>query len=70
MHTRHGEMENTYFRTGRCFCICGEWYFSTRENSQVGPFENKDDIDVELIFYLRKFINNNPQIDTQALIAN
>ncbi len=53
MLTRSGEGINTRFRTERYFCICGEWFFSTRENLQIGPFQNRDDAEVELMFVLR-----------------
>ncbi len=53
MLNREGEVATTHFRTARYFCISGEWFFSTRENLQVGPFEARDDAEVELMFFLR-----------------
>ena len=38
---RVGEEERTWFRSGRVFNVGEEFYFSTREGSNVGPFETK-----------------------------
>ncbi len=53
MEIRCGESGNTHFRTARFFCISGDWYFSTRENLQVGPFSNRDEAEGELMLFLR-----------------
>jgi len=53
MDYRDGEITNTHFRAERFFCISGLWYFSTRENLQVGPFAQRDDAELELMFFLR-----------------
>lgn len=53
MQYRQGEDQGTHFRSDRFFCISGEWYFSTREAPQVGPFSDKEDAKAELMIYLR-----------------
>ncbi|MEE8059858.1 MAG: DUF6316 family protein [Pseudomonadales bacterium] len=53
MQTRGGEVATSHCRTGRYFGISGEWFFSTRENLQIGPFSDRDDAEVELMFFLR-----------------
>jgi len=53
MDYRNGETINTHFRAERFFCISGLWYFSTRENLQVGPFAQREDAELELMFFLR-----------------
>jgi hypothetical protein len=53
MDYRNGETTNTHFRAKRFFCISGLWYFSTRENLQVGPFAQQDDAELELTIFLR-----------------
>jgi hypothetical protein len=53
MHNRDGEGVHTQFRTQRFFCICGQWFFSTRKNLQVGPFQCRDDAEVQLMLFLR-----------------
>ena len=53
MKYRNGEETSMQFRTQRFFCITGEWFFSTRERVQVGPFNNRDEAEIELMLYLR-----------------
>jgi len=50
---RNGEAEACQIRANRYFCISGQWFFSTREYLQVGPFLTKDDAAIELYFFLR-----------------
>lgn len=50
---RSGEGESPHFRTGRYYCISGEWFFSTRENLHIGPFDDRLDAEIELMFFLR-----------------
>ena len=40
------------FRTSRYFCISGEWYFSTRENKDFGPYVNREHAEMALSRYL------------------
>lgn len=53
MQCRSGEVANAHGRTDRYFCISGEWFFSTRENLQIGPFLTYDAAEVEMIMFLR-----------------
>lgn len=53
MHYRIGEEVSEHCRADRFFCISGQWYFATRENLQVGPFTQKEEAEIELMFYLR-----------------
>ena len=51
---RNGENKPVPFRTARHFCSNGEWYFMTRGGGQCGPFANKQDMEAELMLYLRE----------------
>lgn len=53
MTNREGETAATHLRTTRYYCISGQWFFSTRENLQVGPFQSQDDAQVQLMLFLR-----------------
>ncbi len=53
MEYRDGETKVGGFRTNRYFCISGQWFFSTREHLQVGPFSSRDEAEMELLFFLR-----------------
>lgn len=51
---RAGEKQNIPFRTERYFCSNGEWYFLTRGGGQEGPFINKEEMEAELLLYIRE----------------
>ena len=53
MEYRAGEAGTENSRTPRYFCISGQWYFSSRENLQMGPFPSLDDAEMELLMFLR-----------------
>ena len=53
MQYRDGEKSAKYFRANRFFCICEKWFFASRENVQIGPFQNEDEAEIELMLYLR-----------------
>jgi len=53
MNCRIGEAGAVYFRTERFACMNGKWYFSTREDLEVGPFTDKGDAQAELHLFIR-----------------
>lgn len=54
MALRNGEnTEKNWFRSDRYLHINNKWYFVTREYSQEGPFDSKEDAERELLLYLR-----------------
>lgn len=40
------------FRTDRFFAIGGQWYFTTREGEDFGPFDNRAEAETRLSRYL------------------
>ncbi len=52
---RHGETDNLHFRSGRLFCVDNDWYYSTREGIDVGPFPTKAEAEVALDSFLKDF---------------
>lgn len=40
------------FRTDRFFCVSGDWYFSTREQKDFGPFASHEQAENALSRYL------------------
>jgi hypothetical protein len=42
----------TCFRTNRYFCVSGDWYFTTRENEDFGPFVSREHAETALSRYL------------------
>ncbi len=53
MHVRSGEQEKTWFRTDRFLRTENGWYFLTREQTQEGPFNSRDEAERELTYYIR-----------------
>ena len=54
MDNRAGETSATHFRTERYFCSNGEWYFLTRGGGQQGPYINKEEMEAELLLFIRE----------------
>lgn len=41
-NNRTGEAGPVPFRSSRFFCVGGQWYFTTREGFDSGPFASRD----------------------------
>ena len=52
LRNRRGEGEKTYFRCDRYFTVGHEWYASTRENKNLGPFLHHTDAKIALARYV------------------
>lgn len=57
---RNGEETHIPFRTQRYFCVNGTWYFQTRGGGQQGPFVSKEEMEAELLLFIREksLVNN------------
>jgi hypothetical protein len=42
----------THFQAERFFLVSGQWYFTTREGEDFGPFENRAKAEAKLSEYL------------------
>lgn len=51
---RSGEEQPIPFRNERYFCANGVWYFETRGGKQQGPFINKQEMEAELLLFIRE----------------
>ena len=51
---RAGESRNIPFRNERYFCANGVWFFETRGGKQEGPFLTKNEMQGELLMYIRQ----------------
>jgi len=49
---RHNEHSGTYFRSGRFFKVDAVYYFSTREGSEIGPYESMEAAEGGLVRYI------------------
>ena len=53
---RAGEQQNThYFRSDRLFAVNDQWYFSTREHLDQGPYATRDEAVREMMAYAKIF---------------
>ena len=46
----------THFRSDRMCRVNGELYFSTRENTLEGPFENQEKAEVQIQAYIERML--------------
>ena len=53
MLVRAGEDNKSWFRSDRMMHVNENWYFLTRENTQEGPFDSRQEAEAELILYIR-----------------
>jgi len=47
------EDEKIHFQMDRLVQLNGEWFYTTREGEERGPFESKDDAEGDMLFYIR-----------------
>jgi len=56
---RHGESGNIPFRSGRFYNVDSEWYYTSREHSDIGPFHDREQADEALNIFLQDVANLN-----------
>ncbi|VAW60560.1 hypothetical protein MNBD_GAMMA11-501 [hydrothermal vent metagenome] len=61
-HHRSGEENPIPFRTERYFCTNGVWYFDTRGGHQKGPFASKQEMQGELLLFIREQVTLNQSL--------
>lgn len=54
--TRRGEQDKVWFRTERCFSIGSDWYASTREGVNLGPFKSRQEAASAAERYIRSLL--------------
>jgi hypothetical protein len=67
---RFGEEGNQPFRNQRLFIENGQWYFDTREGTQVGPFHDVREVKKALAAFVAQRLliaNNNNHIERSCL---
>ena len=50
--SRRGEKRQLRFRSDRMFVADNQWYFSTREGDEMGPYATREEAEAELVRYL------------------
>jgi len=48
-----GDQPKTFFQMDRFVQMNGEWFYTTREGEERGPFDSKADAEGDLIDYIR-----------------
>lgn len=66
MKYRFGEKPRTRFRSKRYFLVGDQYYFSTREGMDIGPFDSKPEL-YQAIEYFKEI---RVSWDKQALLAS
>ncbi|MEJ2141867.1 MAG: DUF6316 family protein [Gammaproteobacteria bacterium] len=59
---RAGETGAIPFRSGRIFNVGTQWYFATREGIDQGPFEARNDAEMELRLYVRNKVTEDQHL--------
>ncbi len=54
---RKGESGVIPFRTGRFFNVETKWYFSSREGTDYGPFDSKQQAEVSLDVFIQSVVS-------------
>lgn len=54
MKKRQGENAQAWFRSNRFYNVKGNWYFSTREGVDFGPFDNQQEASDALKHYIQR----------------
>ena len=49
---RKGESCRLPYRTGRFFVVDSEWYYTTRECMEHGPFPTREEAELECLAYI------------------
>lgn len=49
-----GDNDKRYFQVDRFYQQNGEWFYTTREGTERGPFESKEEAEGDLIVYVRR----------------
>ena len=62
MKQRQGEVSNTWFRSNRFYNVKGQWFFSTREGIDFGPFDDQQEAANALQQYIQQHTQPSPQL--------
>ncbi len=69
MNCRSGEAEKHWYRSDRFFTANGAWYFTTRENVDVGPFGSEEGAHQGLNLFVKNIQTGQTSLSSAATIA-
>lgn len=60
MQYRTGENPGkAWYRSDRFFSMNGQWFFTTREHRDMGPFTSRREAEIELAVFIRHITSSN-----------
>ena len=66
---REGEDDKFWFRSDRFFSVDSQWYFTTREQRDVGPFGTRADAEHGLMLFIECLEKQHCDIDYAISVA-
>ena len=67
--TRRGEQDKFWFRSDRFFSVGNDWYFTTREQRDVGPFGSREDAAHGLALFIECIEQQNTSVEHAISVA-
>ncbi|MDH5445392.1 MAG: DUF6316 family protein [Gammaproteobacteria bacterium] len=64
---RKGEEGPVPYRTGRFFCVDSQWFFTTREGLDHGPFPTKEKAEWECQTYINVCLKIEERLGTKTV---
>jgi len=69
LEVRGGEQDKFWFRSDRFFTAGSQWYFTTRENRDVGPYASREDAAHGLELFLDCVAKQEMDVDYAISVA-
>ncbi|GAB1259101.1 DUF6316 family protein [Aurantivibrio plasticivorans] len=69
MHCRTNEEEKHWYRSDRFFIANGQWYFSTREQVDIGPFGSEQAARRGLDLFIKSVMKDQNSFQTAVTAA-
>ena len=69
MTCRRGENEKLWYRSDRFFTVNHDWYFTTREKIDIGPFGSEEGARQGLKLFIENMKSEKMSQETAAAIA-
>ena len=66
---RQGEQEKCWFRSERFFTVDHQWYFTTREHVDVGPFSSREAAEHALSLFIDCVEKQETTVEHAVLVA-
>lgn len=61
MQRKSDDPRSSHFHANRVHCLNGKWYFLTREGGNIGPFESREQAEIQLALLLPETRTDSPK---------